>query len=135
MSDERDITKERDIAQSTCGAWQNVFESIEAHIKDHIDSKDEVSPETYLRIIQSDVASVYNDSRAIARCRWADYARQSAEIERLRETLTAVRDTIEHNPDSINEGAIVCTVWFSPIETMVDFIDAALNFHAVGEKE
>lgn len=58
-----------------------------------------------------------------------------AEIEHLRETLTAVRDTIEHNPDSINEGAIVCTVWFSPIETMVDFIDAALNFHAVGEKE
>lgn len=57
------------------------------------------------------------------------------EIERLRETLTAVRDTIEHNPDSINEGAIVCTVWFSPIETMVDFIDAALNFHVAGEKE
>jgi hypothetical protein len=46
--------------------------------------------------------------------------------DRLRSTLTVVRNGIENDPGNLNLEAIVDTVWVSSIETMVDFIDAAL---------
>ena len=49
---------------------------------------------------------------------------KDAEIARLRAALSQVKDALAYE---INEHSIVCTVWISPIETMADFIDAALN--------
>lgn len=45
----------------------------------------------------------------------------------LRTTLQCVRDTIENDPQDLNSQSISDTIWISPIETMVDYIDAALS--------
>ncbi|KAB8122428.1 hypothetical protein D3W54_14650 [Komagataeibacter medellinensis] len=51
-------------------------------------------------------------------------AEKDAEIARLRGALSQVADALAYE---INEHSIVDTVWVSPIETMDDFINAALN--------
>ncbi|WP_258367772.1 hypothetical protein [Komagataeibacter oboediens] len=51
-------------------------------------------------------------------------AKKDAEIERLRRALSRVGDALAYE---INEHSIVDTVWISPIETMDDFIEAALT--------
>lgn len=56
-----------------------------------------------------------------------EHDRQVAENDRLRDTLVAVRDLIENDPDNLNIEVIVDTVWISPTETLVDYIDAALE--------
>ncbi|WP_232276060.1 hypothetical protein [Komagataeibacter oboediens] len=56
-------------------------------------------------------------------------AEKDAEIEHLRRALSRVGDALAYE---INEHSIVDTVWISPIETMDDFIDAALTEGAAG---
>jgi len=51
-------------------------------------------------------------------------AEKDAEIVRLRGALSQVADALAYE---INEHSIVDTVWISPIETMDDYINAALN--------
>jgi hypothetical protein len=51
-------------------------------------------------------------------------ARGRAELATMREALRVCRDAIF---DPMNEHSIVDTVWVSEIETLVDFIDAALS--------
>ncbi|WP_232276077.1 hypothetical protein [Komagataeibacter oboediens] len=51
-------------------------------------------------------------------------AKKDAEIARLRRALSRVGDALAYE---INEHSIVDTVWISPIETMDDFIEAALT--------
>ncbi|OUJ10309.1 hypothetical protein HK25_06990 [Acetobacter sp. DsW_059] len=52
-----------------------------------------------------------------------DIARDE-EMVRLREALVVVRDAITSD---LNAKSIVCTVWANPVETLVDYIDAALK--------
>jgi hypothetical protein len=87
--------KERDEAQSACTAWQGVYESLEAHLKDRINMRDEDDPSAYLRILHSCISGVIRDSRAIVASRWADADRAraslaavTAERDKLREALT-----------------------------------------------
>lgn len=51
--------------------------------------------------------------------------------ERLREALSEVRDDL-HNENRLNTLSIVDTIWHSPIETTVEFIDAVLADDAAG---
>ncbi|GCE89647.1 hypothetical protein MSKU15_1248 [Komagataeibacter diospyri] len=46
------------------------------------------------------------------------------QIARLRGALSCAKDAITSD---LNSSSIVCTVWAVPGETLVDFIDAALN--------
>ncbi|MFT9453915.1 hypothetical protein [Komagataeibacter saccharivorans] len=46
------------------------------------------------------------------------------QIARLRGALSCAKDAITSD---LNSSSIVCTVWAGPGETLVDFIDAALN--------
>ena len=79
---------ERDEAQATCTAWQGVYESLEAHLLDRINMRDEAQPDAYLRILRSEVARVLPNSKAIVAARWADYARHRDRIAAL-EALVA----------------------------------------------
>lgn len=57
---------------------------------------------------------------------YADAARPSGEVTRLRQVLRAVRDDL-HNENGLNLHSITDTIWHGPAETTVDFIDAALS--------
>lgn len=97
-----EVTKERDEAQSATTAWQQVFESIEAHLQDRVAMNDPASPATYLNIIRSYVANVQRDSRQIVSSRWADAARAhaaltaaEAEVGRLRAALKPLAERVD----------------------------------------
>lgn len=49
------------------------------------------------------------------------------EAIRLRDALLATRNLIDNDPDNLNLEVIIDTVWFSPCETLVDYIDAVLE--------
>lgn len=51
-------------------------------------------------------------------------AARDAEIVRLREALVSARDAITSD---LKVKSIVCTVWYGPTETLVDYIDATLK--------
>lgn len=103
LSGERDeLKRERDEAQSTVTAWQQVFESIEAHLLDRINMRDEADPQRYLDIIRADVAQVIEASRRISASRWHDYRRDNTRAEaaeaanvRLREKIAEAGKVIE----------------------------------------
>jgi len=92
---------ERDEAQSTCTAWQDVFEGIEAHLQDRIAMKDDASPATYLDIIRSAVARIIQTSRQIVNARWADYRRNVARAEAAEASLSAERAEVERLRDKV----------------------------------
>ena len=54
----------------------------------------------------------------------AQIAARDAEIGRLREALSGVRNAITSD---LNAKSIICTVWAGPAETLVDYIDATLK--------
>jgi hypothetical protein len=78
-----ELIMERDLAQSACAAWRDVFLSIEAHLKDRIAMGDPAKPLTYLAIIQAEVANVNRSSKSIVNARWADSARYQKRIAEL----------------------------------------------------
>ncbi|GAN98021.1 hypothetical protein Geu3261_0372_006 [Komagataeibacter europaeus NBRC 3261] len=51
-------------------------------------------------------------------------AEKDADIARLQGALSYVRQAITSD---LNSRSIICTVWAGPGETLVDYIDAALN--------
>lgn len=77
------LVAERDKAQSNCSAWLNVFETIEAHLKDRIAMKDEANPERYLEIIRYYVEDVSNEAKAYTNARSEDWRRYQTTIDRL----------------------------------------------------
>lgn len=89
-----DITLERDKAQAMVMSWQNVFESIEAHIKDRIEMNDDANPERYLRIIQSCASCVIEYSKAICNSRWEDNKQYQARISELENVIAEKNDGI-----------------------------------------
>ncbi len=54
-------------------AWQQVFGTIEAHLMDRVNMKDEANPQRCLDIIRYDVAHVDEASKRIVASRWHDY--------------------------------------------------------------
>jgi DNA-binding GntR family transcriptional regulator len=50
-----------------------------------------------------------------------------AEIARLRAALERCCTVLENDPDQLNTGAVVDTVWNSRDETLVDFISHTLE--------
>lgn len=87
--------RERDEAQSTVTAWQQVFESIEAHILDRINMRDEANPKLYLDIIRSDVARVIDDSRAISASRWHEAKRSRERLDASESEVSRLRGKVE----------------------------------------
>lgn len=83
---------ERDEAQAVTSAWQEVFEGLEAHLKDRIAMRDEADPEAYLRILHGYVANIIRSSRQIVAARWADYDRHRASLHAAEAALTAERE-------------------------------------------
>lgn len=103
------VRADRDIAQSACAAWQDVFKSIEAHLQDRVAMRDAASPETYLSIIRNLVERIDKDSQAIVRSRWHDYAAQRQQIERLEQELADERrgsslSQAHSNPERKSDG-------------------------------
>ncbi len=93
---------ERDLAQSACTAWRDVFEGIEAHLQDRIAMRDQSSPETYLSIIRSAVENVYRDSQTIVNSRWADSACSQKHIARLEQELAEARQAAAPDGSEVN---------------------------------
>jgi hypothetical protein len=77
----QELEAERDEAQSATTAWQEVYESLEAHLMDRVAMGDPGRPETYLSILRSSVAGVVRASRQIVQARWADAARSKSRAE------------------------------------------------------
>lgn len=73
------LVKERDVAQSACTAWQEVFGTIEAHLQDRIAMNDAAAPQRYLGIIRGAVEDVDRGSRQIVASRWHERASLVAE--------------------------------------------------------
>jgi len=84
---ENTVARERDEAQAACHAWQEVYETLEAHLMDRVEMNDKASPETYLNILRSSVARVERSSQQIVAARRATEARLQAKIDALQEKI------------------------------------------------
>ena len=97
------LEAERDEAQSMVQAWDHVFGTIEAHIMDRVNMRDEAKPATYLEIIRSDIACIKRASDQICAARWADYKRHAdavaASEARCKRLEEALRDIITQDDD------------------------------------
>lgn len=127
--DEPTTTQLLEQAQSTCTAWRDAFDCIEAHLRDRIEAGDEAGPERYLRIIQSEVQNVARESEAIVNARWADAARARDEIGRLRSANDVLLAALEAaRPVVVEEIDIMlrsfCHLNFATGESERDTMDA-----------
>lgn len=100
MASHAAVREQRDEAQCAVTAWQQAVEALEAHIMDRAAMKDPASPETYLRILKSEVANITRTSEQIVNARWADARRARAQIDRSEFVCALMAAAAEGNAKS-----------------------------------
>lgn len=130
-AENRGLREEIVKAQSNCTAWLNVFETIEAHIRDRMAMDDPANPERYLRIIQADIGDVAKEARAIENARWQDGIRYQTTINRHSTLLAkALRDYL----DTYHPIDPMWRVGLRPTSELTTLREALAEYEAMKEK-